>query len=238
MHKFLLALGLGFGALNTALWFGAPAIKDCVDAAAGRLNFPGRPTIITGLQELLVYYDPWLAKSVIPLAFTLGFVVIPFLNIPQNVVSENSSRVNAYAIVGSILLVFLESIWLFLNWVQAYCRGPNWNFYWPSETWDEWKVVPLNQVYLSEYVWERFFGGMPGETWLIRESFGLLILCAYFLSGWLVVAFVSRSKQEFARYWIATVVFQIAMAVPIKMALVHFFNIKYIVAIVELWINV
>src|SRR5436190_7617743 len=76
----LKVLALALAVANVMLWYIAPWLHDSFDALTGRLIPTQRPAVIVnGVQELLVYYDPWLARGVFPIVYTLGFVAIAFL---------------------------------------------------------------------------------------------------------------------------------------------------------------
>src|SRR5262249_13568276 len=127
------ALGIALALLNVLLWFAVPAIRAAVDALAARQQFPNSPVILYGVQRLLVYYDPWLARGVFPVVYTLGFAVIPFL------VKTGPDRPNpgcGYFIAVSFLLLGFEAVWLFLTAVGIFLRGPDWNLYSPGEPWE------------------------------------------------------------------------------------------------------
>ena len=44
-------------------------------------------------------------------------------------------------------------LWVVLIFFGTFLRGPNWNFFGPFEFWDAHKVLPLNNVNLSDYFW-------------------------------------------------------------------------------------
>ena len=240
MRTFLMVLGVGFAALNAALWFSTPAIRDAVDASYGRLDAPGRPTIVYGVQELLVYFDPWLARFVFPVVFTCGFALIPFLGASAHSDASQPTTSMAYGIVAFLFMVFLEAVWLCLIWVGVWCRGPNWNFYWPHENWDPWRVEVLNTVNLSDYVWLRLLSvASPGDlSWLVRESPGLVLIAAYFLLGAALTFRLRWKRPGFWRLLTATILFQLALLVLIKIASHFLFNLKYFVSIPELPLNI
>jgi hypothetical protein len=48
-------------------------------------------------------------------------------------------------------------LWCTLIILGTFLRGPNWNFFGPFEFWDPHKVESLNNVNLSEYVYNRWF---------------------------------------------------------------------------------
>ncbi|MBD3673880.1 MAG: hypothetical protein HUJ26_10180 [Planctomycetaceae bacterium] len=138
MRKALIIIGFSFATINIALWFSKPAIRKIVDAHYGRPDASEHPMMMIqpGVQELLVYFDPWLARFVIPLIFTLGFVSISILLSKESSDTPQFSTPTSYRKSALIALCSLESFWLFLLWVEIWCRGPFWQFYWPSEKWD------------------------------------------------------------------------------------------------------
>ncbi len=234
----LAAYGIGFCAINSFLWFSTPALRAAVDASAGRLDSPHRPYIIRGVQELLVYFDPWLAWYVFPIVFTVGFALLPFLLVSRGSGNSDSATSLSYVWLSSRLMISLELIWLFLIWVGVCCRGPQWNFYWPGEAWDETREVALNLVDLSDYFWTGLFALKSTELpWFIREIPGIVGLLAYFVVGFLLVR----------RYWnrnyswplaATTIVLLLAITIPTKMFCRVVLDMRYIVAIPELHLNV
>ena len=57
--------------------------------------------------------------------------------------------------------------------------GPNWNFFGPYEFWDINKLVPLNNINLSEIIWIKLLKRSLPNFWLIREIFGLALVGFY-----------------------------------------------------------
>ena len=124
----------------------------------------------------------------------------------------------------------------------TFLRGPNWNFFGPYEFWDVNKLVPLNNINLSEIVWIKVFKkGIP-NFWLLREIFGLAIVGFYVavlplaLSKTLLRRFYE--KMGMPRYMIGVTLALIMLSLPIKMYLRWIFNLKYIVAIPEIAFNI
>jgi hypothetical protein len=110
MLKFVTILGVAFCIVNLSLWYAVPAIRDAVDAADGRLDAMGRPTIIYGAQELLVYYDPWLARFIFPLVFTVGFATVPvFVKSVRTDASPPPTSATG-AVIVSLALIGLEAV--------------------------------------------------------------------------------------------------------------------------------
>lgn len=177
---------LALSVTNLILWYAAPWLRDSFDALTGRLASPYRPMNVNGVQELLVYFDPWLARGVFPVVYTLGFVAIAFLFQPA------ADSATSGCVVLTILLLGFETMWLFLIAFAIFFRGPYWNFYWPWEAWNP-KVVPLNSANFSEIFWWLLSDKeIVWTSWLVHETPGLLLAAGYLFFGLLVAYTLSR----------------------------------------------
>jgi len=198
------------------------------------------PWYFLGLQEILVYFDPWLAGVVIPTFIIIGLVAIPYI--------DPNPKGNGYYTFAErrheipIFLFGFLILWVLLVFQGTFLRGPNWNFYGPYEYWDVHKVLPLTNVNLSEFIWARLLGvGMPGN-WFIREIFGILLLLAYFIA---LPVYLAKTwwkkyytKMGLIPYVIGSQLMLWMMLVPIKMYLRWTLNLKYFVAIPEFFFNI
>ncbi len=198
------------------------------------------PWYFLGLQEILVYFDPWLAGVVIPTLIIIGLMALPYI--------DPNPRGNGYYTFSErryeipIFLFGFLVLWILLVFQGTFLRGPNWNFYGPYEFWDVHKVVPLTNVQLSEYIWARLLGvGLP-DFWLVREIFGITLMLLYFVA---LPVFLARKwfKRFYVqmgpvRYGIAVFLFLMMMFVPIKMYLRWTINLKYFVALPEFFFNI
>lgn len=184
----LMVLALALASGNLVLWYTAPWLRDCFDALNGRLVSPYRPMALSGVQELLVYFDPWLARYVFPLVYTLGFVMVAFLFHP----APDFAGTDFGSAILVIFLLAFEMVWVFLIVFAILCRGPDWNFYWPWEAWMP-KLVPLNPINFSNVFW-RYLTNLPipNTSWIVREAPGLLLLTGYFSIGLLSARTLSR----------------------------------------------
>jgi hypothetical protein len=238
MRKVLTTAGITFAVINLALMLLSPPLKNAYDAALGRLDFPGRPGFGPGgVQELMVYYDPWPA-AFLSLVYTLGFAAIGFLvRSPSEKMTDERHRHPAQ-VVSLVVLTLLELVWLALVAIQFFCRGPNWNFYWPGEAWDSMRVVAFNSFDLSEYFWIYVMETSLPDWWLLRESPGLGFLVAYFASG-IGLALLFRSKHSgVLRCLATTILFQLAFLVPLKIFLLQFWHLKYFVTSPQMYWNI
>src|SRR5713101_7739194 len=197
------------------------------------------PWYFLGLQEMLVYYDPWLAGVVLPSLIIVGLMAIPYIDVNPKGNGYFTFKERRWEI--TIFLVGFIVLWCTLIALGTFLRGPNWNFFGPYEFWDVNKLVPLNNINLSEIIWIKVFKkGIP-NFWLLREIFGLAIVGFYVavlplaLSRTLLRRFYE--KMGMPRYMIGVTLALIMLALPIKMYLRWIFNLKYIVAIPEIAVN-
>ena len=198
------------------------------------------PWYFLGLQEMLVYFDPWLAGVVLPGLIIAGLIAIPYI--------DKNPKGNGYYTFAerkaevTIFLFGFVILWASLIVLGTFLRGPNWNFFGPFEFWDVHKLEALTNVNLSEYVWVRLFRiGMP-SFWLIREAPGILLVIFYVFA--LPVILAKKTFKNYyeklgpPRYFVGVFLFLMMMALPIKMLLRWLFNLKYIVGIPEIFFNI
>ena len=198
------------------------------------------PWYFLGLQEMLVYFDPWIAGVLFPTVIILGMMSIPFIDLNPKGSGYYTFKERKTAV--SIFLFFWLVLWIFLISVGTFLRGPNWNFFGPFEAWDIHKLEALTNINISEYfymIWLKT--RLPGSI-LLRELPGFLIILGYFGLMPLILA-KTIFKKFYAqmgplRYSIFVVFLLMAAGLPIKMLLRWAFNIKYIVAIPEFFFNI
>ncbi|HET6266246.1 MAG TPA: hypothetical protein VFG11_00885, partial [Acidobacteriota bacterium] len=131
------------------------------------------PWYFLGLQEMLVYFDPWLAGVVFPTLIIVGLMAIPFIDVNPKGSGYYSFKERKWEI--GIFLFGFVILWGLLIVLGTFLRGPNWNFFGPYEFWDVHKVLVLNNVNLSEYFWVKLLGRALPSQWWIRESGGFLL---------------------------------------------------------------
>jgi hypothetical protein len=198
------------------------------------------PWYFLGLQEMLVYFDPWLAGVVFPGLIIVGLMAIPYI--------DTNPKGNGYFTlkerrweITTFLFGFLI-LWILLVILGTFLRGPNWNFFGPYEFWDIHKLEALVNVNLSEYIWVKGLGmGLPKNP-LIREMFGFIIVLGYFLliPPLLAKKWFKGFYQTLGpiRFHVMTFLLLAMTALPIKMVLRWLFNLKYIIGIPEYFFNI
>jgi hypothetical protein len=198
------------------------------------------PWYFLGLQEMLVYYDPWFAGVILPTFILIGLMAIPYIDINPKGNGYYTFKERKFAIT-MFLFGFLV-LWVTLVILGTFLRGPNWNFFGPFEFWDPHKVEPLVNVNLSEFVWVKWLNTRLPDNPLVREAPGIIALLAYLLvlPGLLAKTVMKTFFQQmgFARFSVLVMLLQFMALLPIKMLLRWFFNLKYLIAIPEAFFNI
>jgi hypothetical protein len=218
-------------------------LKAPLEQPANPANTPNpskAPWYFLGLQEMLVYFDPWLAGVVLPGLIIVGLICIPYVD--KNPKGNGYFTFNERRVEITIFLFWFAVLWASLIVLGTFLRGPNWNFFGPFEYWDIHKLEALTNVNLSEYIWLRLFRTGVPSFWLIREIFGIVLVIVYvfvlpvILARGLFKAYYEKLGAP--RYYVTTFLFLMMMALPIKMLLRWLINLKYIVAIPEFFFNI
>jgi hypothetical protein len=218
-------------------------LKAPLEQPANPANTPNpskAPWYFLGLQEMLVYFDPWLAGVVLPGLIIVGLICIPYVD--KNPLGNGYYTFKERKAEITIFLFGFVILWVSLIVLGTFLRGPNWNFFGPFEYWDIHKLAALTNVNLAEYIWVRGLGtGLP-TNWFVREIFGIVLVLVYVFA--LPVIFAKGVFKRYveklgpARYYVSVFLFLSMMSLPLKMLARWIFNLKYIVAIPEFFFNI
>ena len=198
------------------------------------------PWYFLGLQEMLVYFDPWIAGVLLPSLIIVGLIAVPYIDTNKNGNGYYSYKDRKFAYItfqyGFVVL------WVVLILLGTFLRGPNWNFFGPYEFWDLHKLIPLNNVQLSDMIWIQMMGTSRPTSYFVRELPGILIILGYFLlTPYLMYRFFFKKYAQEAgmlRFMTLAILMLFMASLPIKMVLRWTINLKYIVAIPELFFNI
>jgi len=209
-------------------------------AATARTPNPSKaPWYFLGLQEMLVYFDPWIAGVVLPGFIIVGLGAIPYLD--TNPKGNGYYTFNERKFAWVFFMTGFVLFWVLFVILGTFLRGPNWSFFGPFEYWDVHKLEPLVNVDLSTYFW-NFLGQPKPESPLAREAPGILLLLGFFalvpplLGKTLLQGLVQ--KMGLVRYNVFMHLMLWFALLPIKMLLRWTVNLKYIVGIPEWFFNV
>jgi len=218
-------------------------LKAPLEQPANPANTPNpskAPWYFLGLQEMLVYFDPWLAGVVLPGLIIVGLICIPYID--KNPKGNGYYTFNERKAEITIFLFGFAVLWASLIVLGTFLRGPNWNFFGPFEYWDIHKLAALTNVNLSEYFWIRMLRTGYPSAWIVRELPGIILVIFYvFLLPVILAKNLFKPyyvKLGAARYYVFVFLFLSMMSLPAKMLARWIFNLKYIVAIPEIFFNI
>jgi cytochrome b/b6/petD-like protein len=199
------------------------------------MNPAKAPWYFVGLQEMLVYFDPWFAGVVLPTLIIIGLMAFPFLDANPVGSGYYSVRQRSVPLLAFGLGFF---IWLLLIFIGTFIRGPGWMWFWPGQTWDHTRVVYEVNRHLPDLL------GLSNAA--ARAIVGLLAIGLFYAgSGWAIHKLVTRSSfnREIYRHTSLPqyLIFQflaitILVGLPAKMLLRLLFRIKYV--LITPWFNI
>jgi hypothetical protein len=212
------------------------------EAAWAKTPNPAKaPWYFIGLQELLVYFDPWIAGVLLPGQILVGLALIPYVDISPWAQGRYGWTDRKFAVSVFSFGMFL---WFFLIVVGQFFRGPSWEFYWPiidydigGATWTR-PGVPLKEVaeggmvnipnWLGWPILVAFFGGGMAAPLVFAKTFGNTG------AGKAMGDYIA--KLGMIRYVLVQIHVVLMASVVAKMVLRLAFGYKYIVT--TPWFNV
>jgi len=225
--EFLCAIIVTLFLLIWALLVDAPLEEP---ANPARTPNPSKaPWYFLGLQEMLVFFDPWHAGVVLPSLIIVGLMVIPYIDINPKGNGYYCWKDRKWEILTFILGFHI--LWVSLIIIGTFLRGPGWNWFWFWEKWDPHKVEALTNVDLPFVLGVRDKGlaTIVGAS-LVGVYFVVGIWSFYLLCKWVK----GEELPNFMRRWggprfgLTAFLWVNMWAVVVKMVLRHLFNIKYV----------
>jgi hypothetical protein len=226
------------------------------------MNPSKAPWYFLGLQEMLVYFDPWIAGVVMPSIIMIGLMVFPYV--------DSNPLGNGYYTLKQRRFSLLMFGWGFLMWILlifigTFVRGPGWIWFWPGQTWDHNAVVFDKNVDLHDMIATSRIGKMLYLGFLAHNPwkflFGLIVVSGFYIVGalffhWLMTVDFKKitfkplnlfPKKEFEQKLLARtsllqyLTFQffavsVLLALPVKLILRLTLTIKYVW--VTPWFNI
>ena len=189
------------------------------------------PWYFLGLQEILVYFDPWFAGVVLPALIIVGLMVIPYIDINPKGNGYYCFKDRWFSI--SVFLFGFLVMWIVLIIMGTFFRGPGWYLFIPGQYWDVHKTVAITNVNLTDKLAAVF--GLS----ILRDPIVAMVTGTSFVAAWVIgipaVFWQLRHKKSDAlkklgavRYWITAGLFMIMAGTVIKVVLRLGFSIKYV----------
>ncbi len=204
------------------------------------MNPAKAPWYFLGLQEMLVYFDPWIAGVLMPTLIIVGLMAIPYVDANPLGNGYYTFKQRRVAIL-SFCFGFL-GLWVLMIIVGTFIRGPGWMWFWPGQTWDHNRLEfavnrDLHQMPPFSYV------GLSNQ-WVIA-LFGATVVGLYYLAaGYAVHRLITLNdftRKIYGRMsllqYLTIQFFAVTMiGLPVKMILRLALRIKYVW--VTPWFNV
>ena len=227
-----------------------PAPLESPANPAGPPNPSKAPWYFLGLQEMLVYFDPWMAGVLLPGLVVTGLITLPYIDTNPLGNGYFTLRQRPFAI--TVWLFGFIILWVVLIVFGTFLRGPNWNFFGPFAYWDAHMQVPLTNVNLAQYFWiwlldkpeptrDTVVPALQPVYMLVREGVGIV-----FILGWMLILppllarVVMRSMYQrmgAIRFYIMAVHLVVMGLLPLKMVLRWTCNLKYFIYLPEFNLN-
>jgi hypothetical protein len=189
------------------------------------MNPAKAPWYFLGLQEMLVYFDPWIAGVVMPTLIIVGLIIIPYIDTNPLGAGYYTIKQRKFALAtfgfGFLLL------WVAMIIIGTFIRGPGWQWFWPGQTWDHSRLI---------YEVNRDLPDIFGITsnWG-KGIFGAIVVGGYFAVGGLVLTLLYRRfmptdfrRLSILQYSMMAAFMLMMIALPLKMLLRLLFHIKYV----------
>lgn len=175
------------------------------------------PWYFVGLQELLVYFDPWIGGVVVPTLIIIGLMAIPYLYRRGAGAAAAGSRPGRFGIA-----IFMSglALWFGLILIGLFFRGPSWQIFWP---WAQQAAAKTS----------------PDSSFSLPFPVGLGLLSAFLAAGYVLPLLLWKglySKLGFVRYAVSVMLFMLMVGLFAKILLRLAFNLKYILA--TPWFNI
>ncbi len=197
------------------------------------MNPAKAPWYFLGLQEMLVYFDPWIAGVVMPTLIIIGLMAIPYID-PNPLGSGYYTLKQRRFAIATFAFGFIV-LWVSMIIIGTFIRGPGWQWFWPGQFWDHNRLV---------YAVNRDLPDIFGITSnFAKIIFGAIVVGGYFLVGGFIMHSLFRRYQSkdyrrmsLLQYSVMMFFMLTMIALPIKIAIRLLFNIKYVW--VTPWFNI
>jgi hypothetical protein len=207
------------------------------------MNPAKAPWYFLGLQEMLVYFDPWMAGVVMPTLIIIGLMAVPYIDANPLGNGYYTYKQRRFAI-WTFSLGFL-GLWVLMIVIGTFIRGPGWMWFWPTATWDAQRVEytvnrNLDQIFGIDGSWLAYLMPAANRGYapiLARTIFGIFPIALYFIVaaylGYLMMNSTAFARKIFSRMTLLQIVTTellliLMLSLPVKMILRLVFRVKYV----------
>ncbi len=191
------------------------------------MNPAKAPWYFLGLQEMLVYFDPWMAGVVLPTLIIVGLMVIPYIDANPLGAGYYTFKQRKWAIL-TFCFGFI-GLWVLMVIIGTFIRGPGWMWFWPGRTWDHDRLI---------FEANRDLPDLFGITSMVGKSiFGAFVTFFYVaVAGFAFHKLITRpgfnqkihQRMNVFQYITMQALLILMMSLPAKMLARQMFRIKYV----------
>ena len=157
------------------------------------MNPAKAPWYFLGLQEMLVYFDPWIAGVVMPTMIIIGLMVIPYIDTNPLGSGYYTWKQRKFAI--STFLFGFIILWVAMIIIGTFIRGPGWQWFWPGQTWDHNRLI---------YEVNRDLPDLFGITSNLGKGiFGAIVVGGYYRARrlrWCIRCSADKMRERFSAH--------------------------------------
>jgi len=135
------------------------------------------PWYFLGLQEMLVYFDPWIAGVIFPSLIVMGLMALPYIDINPKGNGYYTFKERSFAILT--FCFGFHILWILLIIVGVFMRGPGWLWFWPWQEWDAHRIVADTNYDLTQFI------GIDSKS-LFGSLIGGGVITVYFFLGMVI----------------------------------------------------
>jgi len=197
------------------------------------MNPAKAPWYFLGLQEMLVYFDPWIAGVLMPGLIIGGLIIIPYIDTNPLGSGYYTWKQRKFAL--STFFFGFVILWVAMIIIGTFIRGPGWQWYWPGVYWDHNRLVYAVNVDLPDLfnitsTWGKIiFGAIAVGAFYVVGGMGMHSLFKkYWPRDYKRMSFLQYNLMMF--FWLTM------LSLPVKMLLRLAFNIHYVM--VTPWFNI
>ncbi|MBI3667185.1 MAG: cytochrome C [Acidobacteria bacterium] len=191
------------------------------------MNPAKAPWYFLGLQEMLVYFDPWMAGVVLPSLIIVGLMAIPYIDANPLGAGYYTFKQRKWAIL-TFCFGFI-GLWVAMVIIGTFIRGPGWMWFWPGTTWDHDRL---------EFMVNRDLPDIFGITGFLGKGiFGAIVVLLYMTAAGFGFHKLFNLNEFNRKIYKRMNIFQyvtmqlfliLMLSLPVKMMLRLLFRIKYV----------
>ena len=199
------------------------------------MNPAKAPWYFLGLQEMLVYFDPWIAGVIMPTIIIVGLMVIPYID--ENPLGNGYYTYKQRKFAIWTYLIGYVFLWMMMIAIGTIIRGPGWGWFWPTQTWDHNRLVfevnrDLHTLFgIHNRLIAGIFGGVVVALYFVVAGYCVHLIC-------MANSFTRKIYKRMSLFQIVTMnlLLVLMISLPVKIALRLLLRIKYVW--VTPWFNV